>query len=287
MSGYQSGLLVILCFNVIAAYAVYLPLAAGQLNLGVAGFMAVGAYGAAILTNEMGWPLAGAVPAGGLAAGLVALLVAVPILRTQGIYLALATFALGQVIAAIFLNLDVVGGAAGYPVAAYAGPGGVYALTGAVVAAVFLLSRTRFALYLTAIKSDPVVSDLMGINVRGMQVAALTLGAVIAGLGGGLYGHHFSFVEAQHFNVALSIYTVLYVLLGGVQTVWGPLVGAVFFTVLPEVLRVGGGWRYVLFALLIIGFMALRPQGIVTAGSWRRRHRTPTPATTALPEAAE
>lgn len=290
MSGYQSGLLVILCFNIIAAYAVYLPLAAGQLNLGVAGFMAVGAYGAAYLTNELGWPLAGAVPAGGLAAGLIAFLVAVPILRTQGIYLALATFALGQVVSAIFLNLDVVGGAAGYPVTTYAGPASVFALTAAIVALVLLLSRTRFALYLTAIKSDPVVSDLMGVNVRAMQVAALTLGAVIAGLGGGLYGHHFSFVEAQHFNVALSIYTVLYVLLGGVQTVWGPLVGAAFFTLLPEVLRAGGGWRYVLFALLIIGFMALRPQGLVTAGSWRRRGRAPAaPAAPATlrPEAAE
>lgn len=290
MSGYQSGLLVILCFNIIAAYAVYLPLAAGQLNLGVAGFMAVGAYGAAYLTNELGWPLVAAVPAGGLAAGLIALLVAVPILRTQGIYLALATFALGQVVSAIFLNLDVVGGAAGYPVTTYAGPTGVFALTAAIVALVLLLSRTRFALYLTAIKSDPVVSDLMGVNVRAMQVAALTLGAVIAGLGGGLYGHHFSFVEAQHFNVALSIYTVLYVLLGGVQTVWGPLVGAAFFTLLPEVLRASGGWRYVLFALLIIGFMALRPQGLVTAGSWRRRNRAPAaPAAPATlrPEAAE
>lgn len=289
MSGYQSGLLVILCFNVIAAYAVYLPLAAGQLNLGVAGFMAVGAYGAAYLTNELGWPLLGAVPAGGLAAGLIALVVAVPILRTQGIYLALATFALGQVVSAIFLNLDVVGGAAGYPVTTYAGPAGVFALTAAIVALVLLLSRTRFALYLTAIKSDPVVSDLMGVNVRAMQVAALTLGAVIAGLGGGLYGHHFSFVEAQHFNVALSIYTVLYVLLGGVQTVWGPLVGAAFFTLLPEVLRASGGWRYVLFALLIIGFMALRPQGLVTAGAWRRRRAPAAPASPAAlrPEAAE
>ncbi|MFE1600444.1 branched-chain amino acid ABC transporter permease [Methylobacterium sp. ID0610] len=267
MTGYQSGLLVILCFNVIAAYAVYLPLAAGQLNLGVAGFMAVGAYAAAYLTNEAGWSMAAAIPAGGLGAALLALLVAVPILRTQGIYLALATFALGQVIAAIFLNLEVVGGAAGYTVTDYAGPGAVFGVTAAIVAAVLLLSRTRFALYLTAIKSDPVVTDLMGVNVRAIQVAALTLGALIAGLGGGLYGHHFSFVEAQHFNVALSIYTVLYVLLGGVQTVWGPLVGAAFFTLLPEVLRVGGGWRYVFFALLIIGFMALRPQGLVTAGA--------------------
>lgn len=276
MSGYQIGILVILCFNVIAAYAVYLPLAAGQLNLGIAGFMAVGAYTAAYLTNEMSWPLASAVIAGGGAAGVLAVVVAIPILRTHGIYLALATFALGQVISAVFLNLEVVGAAAGYQVIAYAKPWMVFAATAGVVLFVFLLSRTRFALYLTAVKNDTVVSDLLGLNVRALQVAAFAIGATIAGIGGGLYGHHFSFVEAQHFSVALSVYTVLYVLLGGTQTVWGPLVGAAFFTLIPELLRAGGGWRYVLFALFIIGFMALRPQGLITPalGRWlggRRR----------------
>lgn len=264
MTGYQLGLLVILCFNVIAAYSVYLPLAAGQLNLGIAGFMAVGAYTAAYLTNELDWSMIAAIPVGGLTAGIIGIIVAVPILRTQGIYLALATFALGQVISAVFLNLEVVGGAAGYPVTAYAQPLVVVGVTAATLVFVFLLSRTRFALYLTAIKSDALVSDLMGINVRGMQVAAFVLGATIAGIGGGLYGHHFSFVEAQHFSVGLSIFTVLYVLLGGTQTVWGPLVGAAFFTLLPELLRASAGWRFVIFALFIIGFMALRPQGLVT-----------------------
>ena len=276
MSGYQVGLLVILCFNIIAAYAVYLPLAAGQLNLGIAGFMAVGAYTAAYLTNEMSWQLAPAIVAGGSAAGVLALVVAIPILRTHGIYLALATFALGQVISAVFLNLEVVGAAAGYQVIAYSKPWMVFAATAGVIVFVLLLSRTRFALYLTAIKNDTVVSDLLGLNVRALQVAAFAIGATIAGIGGGLYGHHFSFVEAQHFSVALSVYTVLYVLLGGTQTVWGPLVGAAFFTLIPELLRAGGGWRYVLFALFIIGFMALRPQGLITPalGRWlsgRRR----------------
>jgi branched-chain amino acid transport system permease protein len=270
MSGYQVGVLVILCFNIIAAYAVYLPLAAGQLNLGIAGFMAVGAYAAAYLTNEMGWSMTAAIPAGGAAAGVLALIVAIPILRTHGIYLALATFALGEVIAAVFLNLEVVGAAAGYQVIAYAQPAAVVAVTIAIVLLVVILSRTRFALYLTAIKNDIVVSDLLGLNVRAFQVAAFAIGAVIAGIGGGLYGHHFSFVEAQHFSVALSVYTVLYVLLGGTQTVWGPLVGAAFFTLVPELLRAGGGWRYVLFALFIIGFMALRPEGLITPALGRR-----------------
>jgi branched-chain amino acid transport system permease protein len=270
MSSYHFGILVLLSFNVIAAYSVYLPLSAGQLNLGIAGFMAIGAYASAYLTNEYGWAMTAAIPVGGILSGAIALAVAVPVLRTHGIYLALATFALGQVIAAVFLNLEVVGAAAGYPVMSYAPAGAVIGVASAIVLFVLLLSRTRFSLYLTAIKSDAAVADLMGINVRAMQVAAFAVGATIAGIGGGLYAHHFSFVEAQHFSVLLSIYTVLYVLLGGTQTVWGPLIGAIFFTLLPELLRAGDEWRYVLFAVFIILFMAVRPQGLITAGLLRR-----------------
>ncbi len=276
MSGYLTGVLVVLAFNVMAAYAVYLPLAAGQLNLGIAGFMAIGAYAAAYLTNELGWSMWTAIPAGSALAGLVGILIGIPVLRTHGIYLALATFALGQVIAAIFLNLDVVGAAAGYPVADYAPPGAVFAAAIGVVLVMALLSRTRFALYLTAVKSDPTVANLMGISVRGIQVAAFALGAAVAGFGGAFYAHHYNFIEAQHFNVLLSVFTVLYVLFGGNQTVWGPLVGAVFFTLVPEALRASAEWRYALFAMFIILFMALRPQGLVTASLFRRfRRRAP------------
>lgn len=267
MSGYQLGLLVIFSFNVIAAYAVYLPLAAGQLNLGIAGFMATGAYSAAYLTNEFGWPAVPAVLIGGLSAGVLALIVAAAILRTQGIYLALATFALGQVIVAVFLNMEVVGAAAGYPVQTYLGPWFVVGAALIVFVFVLLISQTRLALYLTAIKNDVIVTDLMGVRVKAVQTTAFVAGAVIAGIGGGLYGHHFSFVEAQHFNVALSVYTVLYVLLGGVQTLWGPLAGAAIFTLVPELLRVGQGYRYLFFGLFIIIFMAVRPHGLISPGA--------------------
>lgn len=281
MAGYKLGILVLLSFNVIAAYAVYLPLAAGQLNLGIAGFMVVGAYTAAFLTNEYGWSVTGAIASGGGVAAAVALAVSVPILRTHGIYLALATFALGQVIAAVFLNLDVVGGAAGYPVTAHIGAMAVIGTAIGVVVFMALLSTTRFSLYLTAVKSDVLVSDLMGINVRFIKVMAFTVGAAIAGIGGGLYAHHFSYIEAQYFSVMLSVYTVLYVLLGGTQTVWGPLVGALFFTLIPEVLRSSAEWRYALFAIFIILFMAMRPQGLLTSdfGNYFRRAKARQDAT--------
>lgn len=279
MSGYLTGVLVTLSFNVIAAYAVYLPMAAGQLNLGIAGFMAIGAYTGAFLTNELAWPIWAAVPVSAGLAGTVGLLIGLPVLRTHGIYLAMATFALGQVISATFLNLEVVGGAAGYPVAAYAPPAVVFTAAAGVFLFMVLLSTTRFALYLTAVKSDATVADLLGISVRGIQVAAFTLGAVVAGFGGALYGHHYSFIEAQHFNVMLSVFPVLYVLFGGTQTVLGPLVGALFFTLAPEWLRASAEWRYALFAMFIILFMAARPQGLVTTSMFRllgaRKKRAP------------
>jgi branched-chain amino acid transport system permease protein len=139
-----------------------------------------------------------------------------------------------------------------------------------VVLLVWLLFGTRFGIAVTAVHDDERVADLMGIDVRAFQIAAFALGSAIAGVGGGLYAHHFSFIEAQYFNISLSITIVLYVLLGGTQTVLGPLLGAAVFTLLPEVLRASANWRYVVFAAALIVIMALRPEGLVTGAQLRR-----------------
>jgi len=270
MSGYLEGVLVLLAVNVVFAYGAFLPLAAGQLNLGLAGFAAIGAYAAAYASNS--WALAPtlAIVVGGLIAGVVALAVAVPVLRTRGIYLALATFALGQIVQATILNLEIVGGAAGYPVASFIRLPtiAVFALVIALIVAT--LFATRFGIAVRAVHDDEIAADLLGVHVRSVQVAAFTMGSVVAGIGGGLYAHHFSFIEAQNFNIALSITVVLYVLLGGTQSVLGPLVGAAVFTLLPELLRGSQNWRYVIFAAALIVLMALRPQGLVTRVQLRR-----------------
>ena len=116
-----------------------------------------------------------------------------------------------------------------------------------------------------SIHDDDLVSEIMGINVRGFQVFAFTLGGALAGFSGALYAHHYSFIEAQYFSALLSIFVLLYVLIGGTQTAWGPLIGASFFTLIPELLRVGDTeWRYVIFGVLIVFMMIFRPEGIVT-----------------------
>jgi branched-chain amino acid transport system permease protein len=270
MSGYIEGVLVLLAINVVYAYAAFLPIAAGQLNLGVAGFAAIGGYVSAYLSGHAATPALIAIPLGGCAAGIAALVVAVPVLRTRGIYLALATFALGEIVRATILTLDVVGGAAGYPVTTYIGLPVIAGFAGAIVVLVALLFGTRYGIAITAVHDDERVADLMGLDVRSFQISAFVLGSAIAGLGGGLYAHHFNYIEAQYFNISLSISIVLYVLFGGTQSVFGPLVGAAVFTLLPELLRGSAQLRYALFAAVVIVVMVIRPQGLVTTVGIRR-----------------
>jgi branched-chain amino acid transport system permease protein len=268
VSGYLESVLVLLAINTVLAYAAFLPMVAGQLNLGVAAFVAIGAYSGGYLSQTYGLhPVVAAFCAIAVAA-LIGWVVAFPILRTRGIYLALATFALNQVVQGTILNLDVVGGASGYPVPAHIGFPVVAAFAVAVVVLMVLLFHTRFGISVTAVSDDEHVADLMGLSVRGLQTAAFTAGAALAGLGGALYAHHFNYIEAQNYGVLFSIYVVLYVLLGGTQTVWGPLLGAAVFTLLPELLRGSAAWRYVIFACLIIAIMSLRPQGVLLRKSW-------------------
>ena len=269
MTGYAEGVLTLLAINVVLAYGAFLPMAAGQLNLGIAGFAAIGAYASAIMSNH-GLPPLLAIPAAAVAAGVVGLVVAGPVLRTRGIYLALATFALGQVVQATLLNIGFIGGAAGYPVTSYLNGLVVVVVAVVVFAIVCVLFSTRFGISVTAVHDDERVADLMGLNAWAFQVAAFALGAAIAGVGGALYAHHFSFIEAQHFGISLSITIVLYVIFGGTQTVLGPLVGATVFTLLPELVRASAQWRYIVFAAIIIVMMVIRPQGLITGAQLRR-----------------
>jgi branched-chain amino acid transport system permease protein len=267
MSGYLSGLLGLLAVNVIVAYSVFVPAAAGLLNLGAAGFVLVGAYTAGALSSLQGWPLAAAAPAGAAMAGLVAFLISFPILRTRGIYMVLATFAFAEVVAGVLLNIPALGGAAGLTVMAYAGLDVLVPVALAVVAFVFWLMRTRFGLSVRALHDDESVAHLFGVNLRMTQVTALTIG-------GAMLVHQFNFIDVQSTGVLFSIYVLLYVLMGGTQTVWGPLVGALFFTLVPEGLRrlsevdpalkfLEGG-RYMVFGVAVVLLMMVRPEGLVT-----------------------
>lgn len=272
----MAGLIAILCLNIIIAYSVFLPAAAGQLNLGAAGFMIIGAYMDAYLNSDidgLDLPILITIPAAALFTGLIGFLVSFPILRTRGVYMILATFAFAEIVAGIVLNLEIVGGAAGFPVSTHAELEVLLPVTIGVILFGFYLISTRFGLAMRAIHDDENVAILFGINTRLVQVGAFTIGAFLGGLAGALYAHQFDYIEVQNWGILFSIFVLLYVLIGGTQTPWGPLIGALFFTFVPECLRAFGeatGWeligdlRFAVFGVIIVGMMVLRPEGIMT-----------------------
>lgn len=288
MSGYLSGVLAQLAINIVIAYSVFLPAAAGLLNLGAAGFVLIGGYAAGALTSKMGMPLLLAIPTAGLIAGGIAFVVSFPILRTRGVYMVLATFAFAEIVGGILLNIPALGGAAGLSVAAYAGLPLVVTVTVLVVALVAWLLATRFGLAMRAVHDDENVALLFGTNLRLTQVFAFTLGGALGGVGGALLIHQFNFMDVQTTGVMFSIFVLLYVLMGGTQTAWGPIAGAVFFTLVPEGLRHMSSWspqlkflessRYIVFGIAVVLVMMWRPEGLVTRtlverfyGLWGRR----------------
>jgi branched-chain amino acid transport system permease protein len=270
MSGYLSQVSANLLISLTLAYAAFLPLATGQLNLGVAGFMCVGAYASAIAAANLGLPLYLCVTFGVICAVIAGLAVAIFVARMDGIYFSLATFAFAEVVTAILVNVEAVGAASGYVVVGYVGLSPLAITVLLVVLAVAYLMSTRIGLVFTAIRNDERAAAVFGVGVFGGKVLATVIGAALAGLAGGLYAHHYSYIEAQNFNFILSANAVLFALLGGTQTWWGPLLGASAIMLIPEFLRTSGEWRYIGFGAIMIVLMVLRPEGILTRATIRR-----------------
>ncbi|MBK20269.1 MAG: branched-chain amino acid ABC transporter permease [Rhodospirillaceae bacterium] len=275
MSGYLESQLIILCLATIYAYGIFLPAASGQLNLGAAGFITLGAYASAWFNASTGaeLPVWLSVILAMMFTGTIAFVISFPILRTRGVYMVLATFAFAEVVAGIVINVEELGAAAGMPVDAHLDVTVIVPMTILVILFSFYFMSTRLGLALRSIHDDENVATLFGVNVRTAKVVAFTVGAMLMSLGGSLYGHHYNYIEAQTFNVLLSIYILLYVLMGGTQTAWGPLIGAAFFTIVPEALReiaesAGLTWlaegRFMMFGAFIVLLMVFRPEGVMT-----------------------
>ena len=276
ISKYFSKVLMLIGINIILTVSLNLVNGyMGEFSIGHAGFMALGAYSASYLTVRVvpsGGPvfLQAALLAGGLAAAVGGLLVALPSFRTRGDYLAIVTLAFMMIVKSLFENLEVVGGARGFlgmersatlPV--------VYAWT---VLSIWLARNviySRLGRGIVGIREDELVCDVMGARTRRIKVTAFVLSAFLAGIAGGLYAHVLQFISPRSFDILKSTDILVMVYLGGVGSIGGSILGATIFTVLMEVLRPFGVWRMVLMPLLLVLLMLFRPRGILGLREFR------------------
>jgi branched-chain amino acid transport system permease protein len=257
----------------------------GQFSIGHAGFMAIGAYGAAWVAMTFGAVVRGAVdflPAfasdtvllvvclavGALLSALGGLLVGIPSLRLRGDYLAIVTLGFGEIIRVFILNIDTVGGARGYVgIPNLVGFGWVYFTAAATLIVVHNIVHSSFGRTLLAVREDEIAAGAMGVNTTRAKVISFVISSSMAGIAGGLFAFYDGYLHTNEFTFIKSIEIVIMIVIGGLGSSLGSVVGGALYIVLTELLRpvdqYGSGLRMVVFSLALILIMIFRPQGLL------------------------
>ena len=266
---YLISVITIAGINIIMALSFYLPFMTGQISLGQAGFMSVGAYASAVCTVKFGIPYVPAVLIGGMCSGIVGFVLGLPALRIKGIYLLLLTLGFGEIVRVIFINIDYIGAAAGFPGIPYQEHTLLYAYGLIVILIIFFhrLRKSRMGRACQAVGSDEDAAEVLGVNITAVKLTAFSSGAFIAGVGGGIFAHYQEYIEPLMFDVMHAVELIVFTIFGGIQIFWGPIFGAFVLTLIPEFLRVIQEWRMELYGALLIIMMIVRPQGIISLDS--------------------
>ena len=259
----SQDLLFLTGINILMAWSVYIILLSGSLSFANGGFMALGAYAAGVFTMKWGMNFYAALALAGVGAGLVGALLAYPALRTRGVYLILVTTGISFIIQTLIQNTDYVGGVRGMTGMMGTTNWHVWGLIAIVGAGLYWVSRSHLQRQLDAVREDERVAASLGFDVVYLKILCFAAGACLAAVAGGLYSHYMVFINPDHFNIFVSIYVVLYVVLGGVNNMWGPVVGASIMTLLPELVRGLATYRPLVFGAVIIVLLLVRPNGLL------------------------
>ena len=284
---YYFGLAQTIGIHTLLGLSAYVLMLTGQLSLAQAGFFAIGASSAGILTVLFQWTILPALAVAAVVAGLFAFLVGFPALRVRGLMLVVATIAFSEFVRMFFFNLNwrktidniEVGpdSTQGFREIRFFSANGwetwevslfVWFFVIAVMAGLWWMDRSRAGAVLRAVGEDELAAQSVGVSLTPVKVAAMTVGGVIAGIGGALYAHTATYLDHLTFTVLLATFAIAYPILGGLASVFGTLAAVIFIQgFLIEGLRFLGDWRNVLFGLLIILVMNLKPGGIFDARS--------------------
>jgi branched-chain amino acid transport system permease protein len=261
----------------------------GQFSIGHAGFMAVGAYSSAYFSVNWGIRIAAALGDGTLGwvvalilatlvgatcAGVAGLLVGVPSLRLKGDYLAIVTLGFGQIIVVFLNNIEAIGGARGYSgIPIVKSFFWIFLIAILTIVIVYNIVHSAFGRALISIREDELAAEAMGVNTTRYKVMAFVISSAMAGAGGVLLAHFDGYLNPKSFEFIKSFEILIMIILGGLGSIVGSVLGAILLTILPEALRGFAQYRMVIYSLLLIILMITRPQGLLGDTDWFRKWR--------------
>ncbi|MHB8073484.1 branched-chain amino acid ABC transporter permease [Desulfosporosinus fructosivorans] len=235
----------------------------GQFSIGHAGFMAVGAYVSAMITALLHGPLILGILAGATGAALAGLLVGLPTLRLKGDYLAIATLGFGEIVRIVFLNMEIVGGAAGFTLPSKITWTWAFLLMVVSVVLIKNFVGSTHGRACISIRENEIAAESMGINTTKYKVMAFTIGAFFAGLAGAIYANYMYIIQPGTFSFLKSFDILVMVVLGGLGSISGGIVGAIVYTLISALLAGIPEWRLVITAVFLVVMMIFRPTGIM------------------------
>jgi len=258
-----------IAFNIALATSMWLILSLGFVSFAHAAFMGIGAYTSALLYLKLGFPLWITFPLAGIMGGVIALALSIPLMRTRAVYFFMASWAVGEVVKRLFayfknffggwtglfdiappkidllwLNIDFANRTAYYYLAA------LFAI--AVVVFVYRIHKSRIGWINVGIHDGEVLAEHIGINTLKFKVIAFTLGCILASLTGALYAHYHTYINPKTFDIWQSEFALVFIIVGGLTTVAGPIYGATLLTIVDELLRPTGYYRVIFFGIVLI-----------------------------------
>lgn len=267
LTTYYQDIIFLMCINIIMAISLNLITGfTGQFSLGHAGFMAIGAYTAALiimqLNSTVGFILG--LLAGGAFAALIGCIIGFPTLRLKGDYLAIATLGLAEIIRIIVVNLTITNGAAGlFVYQRYTNWAWIFGLTVVMILIIRNFIRSSYGRACISIRENEIASEAMGINTTKYKIIAFTLSSFIAGVGGAMYASTFYIIQPSTFGFMKSIDFLIIVVLGGMGSLSGTVVAAVLLGFVNAYLQDFAELRMVIYSALLIIIMLFRPQGLM------------------------
>lgn len=265
IDAYYEVTLVTICINVILAVSLNLITGfTGQFSLGHAGFMAVGAYTAALITKSLDNPYAYIIGilAGALLAALIGILIGIPTLRLRGDYLAIATLGMGEIIRILLLNIGITGGASGLDnIPEFTTWPLLFFLTVITVVVINNFIKSSPGRACIAVREDEIAAEAMGVNTTRSKIVAFTLGAFFAGIAGALYSGYFYFIKPDISSFLKSIDILVIVVLGGMGSIPGSIVAAIVLAFVSMLLQDLAEVRMIIYSLLLIVLMIMKAKG--------------------------